>query len=256
MVRSGIDSINWGELTPNQPSVPTPTLSSDSSAANLPSECEWIDRRRPAPHEAPYRSTEHPTAASRLSPAPYTVSAEAALGTWVALQNYNPCKASPPESPFTTTRASSSSERSIGVAPLPQTLVDDPVETLVVRTTEDSVTPEGLRHACPAIVGSGSTLRLDATPRAIVSPMFQPLVEQLEMLRSIGNGRPSRSSVASDLIARNKQIHEQAGVNKFRQYVSTAEKAGIVQLGRTEEKDWISLHPSFIDGGKVSQGTI
>jgi len=42
-------------------------------------------------------------------------------------------------------------------------------------------------------------------------------------------------------IARNGTTYRQAGVLRFREYVTMAEKAGIVELGGSEGTAWIAL---------------
>ena len=75
---------------------------------------------------------------------------------------------------------------------------------------------------------------------------FKILIQCLKSHRSKGKLRPLRYSVAIE-IARGGATYRQAGVSKFRSYVSLAEQAGIVELGGSESTAWIALKAPWYD---------
>jgi len=90
---------------------------------------------------------------------------------------------------------------------------------------------------------------LDAAPSTtsstslhVVPPIFAVLVKTLQAQISDGNPRPLRSYIGQ-LIS--KLAYKNAGVERFAQYATLAEKQGIVQLGGQGGKAWISLQPGW-----------
>ncbi|KAF8061497.1 hypothetical protein FPV67DRAFT_1509212 [Lyophyllum atratum] len=71
--------------------------------------------------------------------------------------------------------------------------------------------------------------------------MFSPLVETLQSLESAGNSQPLRSLVGARLP---KAVYGHASAADFGQYVALAERAGIIQLGGSMGKSWITLRPA------------
>ena len=78
-----------------------------------------------------------------------------------------------------------------------------------------------------------------STPLVIPS-IFCILVQALQEQKSKGNIRPLRSNIAMS-ISKNGATYKSAGVIKFGDYVSLAQKAGIIELGGLEGAAWISL---------------
>ena len=78
-----------------------------------------------------------------------------------------------------------------------------------------------------------------------IPPVFQTLVDVLEKYRAKGIARPLRTAIGLDIIAKDKQVYERAGVKKFRQFVALAEKAEIITVGGADDAAWVSLHPDW-----------
>ncbi|KAF8803943.1 DUF537-domain-containing protein [Phlegmacium glaucopus] len=74
----------------------------------------------------------------------------------------------------------------------------------------------------------------------VVPDKFKVLVQCLKSYRAKGTLRPLRSNVAVQ-IASNGTTYRQAGVLKFKQYVTLAVKAGIVEVGGSEATAFIVL---------------
>jgi len=72
---------------------------------------------------------------------------------------------------------------------------------------------------------------------------FKILVEQLQKSRQNGVERPLRSAVASALVAQCQSLYQDGGFKSFKDYVTAAEKAGIIQLGGSEDIHASNLNP-------------
>jgi hypothetical protein len=58
--------------------------------------------------------------------------------------------------------------------------------------------------------------------------------------------KSERSKIADALIHCDKDVYKHAGVSRFRQYVSQAEQASLIELGGSEGGTaWITLHPDL-----------
>jgi hypothetical protein len=73
---------------------------------------------------------------------------------------------------------------------------------------------------------------------------FKILVEQLQKSRQNGVERPLRSAVGSALVAQCQSLYQDGGFKSFKDYVTAAEKAGIIQLGGSDGRAWISMCPT------------
>ncbi|EDR10914.1 uncharacterized protein LACBIDRAFT_315902 [Laccaria bicolor S238N-H82] len=111
--------------------------------------------------------------------------------------------------------------------------------------------PDFLR---PASVASSTTAVVPVTvppPKTegwqvkIVPPQFRTLVNTLELHRSKGFPRPFRSGIAFELAQKDHMVYKKAGVERFGQYATLAEKEGIVALGGKEGGAWIGLRPEW-----------
>ena len=102
-----------------------------------------------------------------------------------------------------------------------------------------STLSSAIASAIPQLPASPLQLNPSAT-FPIVPDKFKILVQCLKSHRSKGNLCPLRSKVAVE-IACNGTTYRQAGVLKFGQYVAIAERAGIVEVGGSEESAWIGL---------------
>jgi NYN domain len=78
---------------------------------------------------------------------------------------------------------------------------------------------------------------------------FKPLVRQLQWYHSHGNYIVLRSTLGYDLVSRYNGVYKKAGVKKFMEYASMAEKFGIVELGGTGAESWIRLLPGWEKAG-------
>ncbi|KAJ6541766.1 NYN domain-containing protein [Mycena capillaripes] len=128
-----------------------------------------------------------------------------------------------------------------------------PTPTIGVMTPKASQIPEAASQipvAGPSVHANmlfpTPTIRTAVQPAPkSVPPMFKTLAECLEQHRANGTSRPLRSIIAVEIIKKEKQLYQRAGVEKFSQYVALAEKAGIVTLGTIQTAAWISLHPNW-----------
>ena len=75
--------------------------------------------------------------------------------------------------------------------------------------------------------------------------VFKPLIHLLLAAQGRGIIRPSRSTIAVDLVQSDKQVYQRAGVSKFQDYTALAEQAGIIELGGSAGGAWIALHPNW-----------
>ena len=76
----------------------------------------------------------------------------------------------------------------------------------------------------------------------VIPPIFVDLVKVLQRHRSKGIHRSFRSVVAKKF-----GTYKKAGINSFYEYITRAEKVGIVELGGINEKAWVSLVPQYYD---------
>jgi hypothetical protein len=74
---------------------------------------------------------------------------------------------------------------------------------------------------------------------------FTVLVQLLEKESLDGNRRVLRSKAAIALVERDQMAYKRAGVERFSQYASLAETAGIVELGGRDGGAWISLRSDW-----------
>ncbi|KAF7970757.1 hypothetical protein HWV62_23170 [Athelia sp. TMB] len=75
---------------------------------------------------------------------------------------------------------------------------------------------------------------------------FHPLIEVLHHLGQDGNRFHLRSAVGFAVLARRPTIYQDAGYSGgFKQYVSAAEAAGLIQLGGSGGHEWIALCPEL-----------
>jgi hypothetical protein len=90
----------------------------------------------------------------------------------------------------------------------------------------------------------------DESERRQAWTTFKPLVHLLLAARESGITRPSRSTIAVDLVQSDNQVYQRAGVSRFRDYTALAEQAGIIELGGSAGDAWIALHPNWfgVDG--------
>jgi hypothetical protein len=76
-----------------------------------------------------------------------------------------------------------------------------------------------------------------------VPPEFEILVEELEKQLADGLYRPSRSSVAIELVKKDELVYKRAGVSRFKDYIALAAEAQVVIIGGEMGDAWISLPP-------------
>ena len=81
---------------------------------------------------------------------------------------------------------------------------------------------------------------LQPPPFPVAPDIFKILIQSLKSHKSNGTFRPLRSKIALE-VACNGTTYRQAGVSTFGQYVTMAEKAGIVVLGGTGGTAWVAL---------------
>ncbi|KAL1675071.1 NYN domain-containing protein [Schizophyllum commune] len=105
-------------------------------------------------------------------------------------------------------------------------------------------------------ISLGSTPSVKAPPPAVKPPpptisavpsQFRLLVRILHEYRETGQASPNRGLIGSALVQRDKGVYKKAGVENFREYVASAEKAGIVVLGGDPEggHTWIALEKKW-----------
>lgn len=78
-----------------------------------------------------------------------------------------------------------------------------------------------------------------------IPPGFEPLVRTLDMYRSQGVLRPSRSKVALELATQANGVYRRVGAERFGQYANMAVKVGVVELGGKEGGAWIALRSEY-----------
>ncbi|KAH6918936.1 NYN domain-containing protein [Coprinopsis sp. MPI-PUGE-AT-0042] len=98
---------------------------------------------------------------------------------------------------------------------------------------------------------SPSVIPMPGPPKeqALTPDPFKPLVRQMQWYHSHGNYIVLRSTLGYDLVSRYNGVYKKAGVKKFMEYASMAEKAGIVELGGTGAESWIRLLPGWEKAG-------
>ncbi|KAJ7694155.1 NYN domain-containing protein [Mycena rosella] len=96
----------------------------------------------------------------------------------------------------------------------------------------------------PSALGAAHASGSTPSPKKI-PPAFKPLVEALQKHKAKGVARPLRSTVGFDVVGMARTVYKEAGVNNFGQLAALAEKAKVVQLGGSNGKEWISLHPDW-----------
>lgn len=93
--------------------------------------------------------------------------------------------------------------------------------------------------------GTSSTSSSGSTPDP--TRMFGNLIEVLEEWRLMGNDRPLRSKLGTELVKKNPLLYQRVGVKNFTEYVNLAEKAGVVKTGAadTPGREWIALSEAY-----------
>ncbi|KAJ7597846.1 NYN domain-containing protein [Mycena floridula] len=130
------------------------------------------------------------------------------------------------------------------IVPLPE-VVAPPVSPSV---TKPQVLPRTKESKNAAL--SSATSAAPKIPKPPPSH-FSSLVKTLEDSKSNGIQRVPRRAVARALGKDPRgilELYKQAGVEQFRDFISLAQKSGIVAVGRQDGEDWISLGPNY---GKV-----
>ncbi|KAJ6541815.1 NYN domain-containing protein [Mycena capillaripes] len=121
-----------------------------------------------------------------------------------------------------------------------------PKPTIGVMTAQRSQIPEAgpSVHANMLFPTSTIPTAVQLMPKTVPA-IFKTLVECLEQHRAKGISRPLRGTIALDIIKKEKQLYQRAGVERFSQYSALAEKEKIVTLGGNQGSAWISLHPDW-----------
>lgn len=96
--------------------------------------------------------------------------------------------------------------------------------------------PQARSSALPPATTSGD---------AAVPPQFTLLVEVLRQFRAEGDLHPIRSKVAEEVKKRNKLAYQEAGVTRFGEYATAAERRGLVHLEAKGREHRISLAPTL-----------
>ena len=122
-----------------------------------------------------------------------------------------------------------------------------------VRALPKATTAPCAVHSVPPLLtpaykalatGSGYPTVQASTSSSAVPPQFTSLVERLTRLQSKDVRRPFQSLVAVDLVREYPSTFTDAGVKDFKEYISLAVKAGIVELGGEGSRSWVSLRES------------
>ncbi|KAF9500388.1 hypothetical protein BDN71DRAFT_1585916 [Pleurotus eryngii] len=96
--------------------------------------------------------------------------------------------------------------------------------------------PQARSTALPPTLTSGD---------AAVPPQFALLVEVLRQFRAEGELHPIRSKVAEEVKKRNKLAYQEAGVTRFGEYATAAERRDLVHLEAKGREHRISLAPTL-----------
>ena len=122
--------------------------------------------------------------------------------------------------------------------------VSPPVNVAATPTTPSSpssIPPSSsLNSASLSAIAQISANPRRSAPSIAVPDKFKILIKCLKSHRSRGFLAPLRLKVLSE-IAENGTTYRLAGVSTFGEYVTMAEKTGIVELGGSESTAWISL---------------
>jgi hypothetical protein len=110
-------------------------------------------------------------------------------------------------------------------------------QMLVVNKPRDILLPTAVTSSTPN----------PPAERPIIPPKFTVLVQILQSHRSKGRYRPLRSGIAMQ-IAADRSTYQNAGVDRFGQYMHLAVKAGIVELGGLEGEAWVGLMSQWVNG--------
>ena len=117
----------------------------------------------------------------------------------------------------------------------PPISVSQPTQTTTTTTSSkkiNSTVPEAAR------VAPGLPLT--------VPPAFKPLFKALHhMRRSRDSTRPLQRAVAGAMNS-TKETYQAAGVDRFPRYIAVAKEQGLVSVGGSEGKEWVSLKPEWL----------
>ena len=74
---------------------------------------------------------------------------------------------------------------------------------------------------------------------------FLPLLNVFLSHKKEGRYRLLRSQIGANLVKENDKVYQNAGVKSFKEYMSMAEKEGLVTLGGLDGHAWVSFKPSW-----------
>ncbi|PWN51611.1 DUF537-domain-containing protein, partial [Violaceomyces palustris] len=101
-----------------------------------------------------------------------------------------------------------------------------------------------LAHRAPSSwTPSSSNSAVSRKPSMQGREAFDPLIALLEQLKMEGNSKPLRASVASKLVALDRNVFIRAGATRWGEYAAVAQAAEIIELGSSGAPgtEWVSL---------------
>ncbi|KAG8921930.1 hypothetical protein FRC01_014728 [Tulasnella sp. 417] len=95
--------------------------------------------------------------------------------------------------------------------------------------------------------GAGSSSSASLRPTTDPMRMFSNLIEVLEEWRLMGNEKPLQSKLQAELVKKNPLLYRRVAVKNFTEYISLAEKSGVVKTGAADTPglEWIALTDAF-----------
>ncbi|KAK1222781.1 hypothetical protein PQX77_014349 [Marasmius sp. AFHP31] len=112
---------------------------------------------------------------------------------------------------------------------------------LMPSTTPAAPRNEALVLSTASTTDNTHTLEVRTVPRHLRS-----LVSTLqEHCRETGETQPLWGSIAYQLVQQDSEVYSKAGVTKFKDFVELASKEGLVWLGGTAGREWVSLQSNL-----------
>ena len=131
----------------------------------------------------------------------------------------------------------------------PQTVVQSsPSNTSVSLLSRPMPTPTSSPAITRKVLNSSipAAARVPPGPPTVVPPAFKPLVKALHhMRRSRDSVRPLQRAVAGAMNS-TKETYQAAGVDRFPPYLNLAKEQGLVDVGGSTGKEWVSLRPDWL----------
>jgi hypothetical protein len=130
-----------------------------------------------------------------------------------------------------------------------------PLGSVSTITSADNPFPENIFADPIRMTGAHDTDSKPFPLRPVPASQFEILVRELRRQRANGLYRPSRSSIAVELLKQDNLVYKRVGVSRFKDYTALAVEAGIAIVGGVGGDAWISLPPEE-KPTSISQGMV